>query len=338
MINFNNKTIFLTGGTGSFGQAFVKVVLNNYKPKKLIIFSRGEAKQYDMSMKFDQIKHKCLRYFIGDVRDLERLRIGTKNVDYIIHAAAMKQVPASEYNPIECVKTNIYGAQNIITVAIENSVKKVIALSTDKAVAPINLYGATKLVSDKLFISANNLSGKNGPIFSIVRYGNVYGSTGSVMQLFKQILKTNKPFPITNTEMTRFFINLETGVNFVLKSFSRMRGGEVFIPKIFSIKIKDLANFLDPRRKLKIIGLRAGEKIHEIMTTHDDNVSLIEFKDYYSLVQSSSYLNAKDFLVSKERENGKLVNNNFKFSSDQIMFLNKEKIKKIIKDDTDFNY
>lgn len=338
MINFNNKTIFLTGGTGSFGQAFVKVVLNNYKPKKLIIFSRGEAKQYDMSMKFDQIKHKCLRYFIGDVRDLERLRIGTKNVDYIVHAAAMKHVPASEYNPIECVKTNIYGAQNIITVAIENSVKKVIALSTDKAVAPINLYGATKLVSDKLFISANNLSGKNGPIFSIVRYGNVYGSTGSVMQLFKQILKTNKPFPITNTEMTRFFINLETGVNFVLKSFSRMRGGEVFIPKIFSIKIKDLANFLDPRRKLKIIGLRAGEKIHEIMTTHDDNVSLIEFKDYYSLVQSSSYLNAKDFLVSTERENGKLVNNNFKFSSDQIMFLNKEKIKKIIKDDTDFNY
>ena len=284
-------------------------------------------------MKFDQTRHKCLRYFIGDVRDLERLRIATKNVDYIVHAAAMKQVPASEYNPIECIKTNIYGAQNIITVAIENNVKKVIALSTDKAVAPINLYGATKLVSDKLFISANNLSGNEGPIFSIVRYGNVYGSTGSVMQLFKEILKTNKPFPITNIEMTRFFINLEMGVNFVLKTFSRMRGGEVFIPKIFSIKIKDLANFLDSKRKIKIIGLRAGEKIHEIMTTKDDNASLIEFKDYYILVQSSNYLNTKDFFKSKEGVNGKLVNSNFKFSSDEIIFLNKEKIKKIIKDD-----
>jgi UDP-N-acetylglucosamine 4,6-dehydratase len=336
MINFNNKTIFLTGGTGSFGQAFTKVVLNNYKPKKLIIFSRGEAKQYDMSMKFDQIKYKCLRYFIGDVRDLERLRIGTKNVDYIVHAAAMKQVPASEYNPIECIKTNIYGAQNIITAAIENSVKKVIALSTDKAVAPINLYGATKLVSDKLFISANNLSGNQGPIFSIVRYGNVYGSTGSVVQIFKKIIGTKKPFPITDANMTRFFLTLEDGVNFVIESFSKMIGGEIFIPKIFSIKIIDLARCLDPNRSLDIIGLRPGEKIHEVMTSKDDNRSLIEFKNYYNLASSSVYKNLNKFLINKNGEKGKFVNENFEFSSEKNKFLNGKEIKKMIKGDTNF--
>jgi UDP-N-acetylglucosamine 4,6-dehydratase/5-epimerase len=333
---FLGKSILITGGTGSFGQAFTKVILRNYKPKRLIIFSRGEAKQLEMASTFSQDKYKCLRYFIGDVRDLERLKIAMRNVDYVVHAAAMKQVPASEYNPIECIKTNITGAQNIIISSIENRVKKVLALSTDKAVSPINLYGATKLVSDKLFISANNLSGNQGPIFSIVRYGNVYGSTGSVVQIFKKIMNTKKPFPITDANMTRFFLTLEDGINFVIESFSKMIGGEIFIPKIFSIKITDLARCLDPNRSLDIIGLRPGEKIHEVMTSKDDNRSLIEFKNYYNLASSSVYKNLNKFLVNKNREKGKFVNENFEFSSEKNKFLNDKEIKKMIKSDMKF--
>lgn len=333
---FLGKNILVTGGTGSFGQAFTKVILRNYKPKRLIIFSRGEAKQLEMASKFSQNRYKCLRYFIGDVRDLERLKIAMRNVDYVVHAAAMKQVPASEYNPIECIKTNITGAQNIIISSIENRVKKVLALSTDKAVSPINLYGATKLVSDKLFISANNLSGNQGPIFSIVRYGNVYGSTGSVVQIFMKIMGTKKPFPITDKKMTRFFLTLDDGVNFVIESFSKMIGGEIFIPKIFSIKITDLARCLDPNRSLDIIGLRPGEKIHEIMTSKDDNRSLIEFKNYYNLASSSVYKNLNKFLVNKNREKGKFVNENFEFSSEKNKFLNDKEIKKMIKSDMKF--
>jgi UDP-N-acetylglucosamine 4,6-dehydratase len=333
---FLGKSILITGGTGSFGQAFTKVILRNYKPKRLIIFSRGEAKQLEMASTFSQDKYKCLRYFIGDVRDLERLKIAMRNVDYVVHAAAMKQVPASEYNPIECIKTNITGAQNIIISSIENRVKKVLALSTDKAVSPINLYGATKLVSDKLFISANNLSGNQGPIFSIVRYGNVYGSTGSVVQIFKKIMNTKKPFPITDANMTRFFLTLENGINFVIESFSKMIGGEIFIPKIFSIKITDLARCMDPNRSLDIIGLRPGEKIHEVMTSKDDNRSLIEFKNYYNLASSSVYKNLNKFLVNKNREKGKFVNENFEFSSEKNKFLNDKEIKKMIKSDMKF--
>jgi len=333
---FLGKSILITGGTGSFGQAFTKVILRNYKPKRLIIFSRGEAKQLEMASTFSQDKYKCLRYFIGDVRDLERLKIAMRNVDYVVHAAAMKQVPASEYNPIECIKTNITGAQNIIISSIENRVKKVLALSTDKAVSPINLYGATKLVSDKLFISANNLSGNQGPIFSIVRYGNVYGSTGSVVQIFKKIMNTKKPFPITDVNMTRFFLTLEDGVNFVIESFSKMIGGEIFIPKIFSIKITDLARCLDPNKPLDIIGLRPGEKIHEVMTSKDDNRSLIEFKNYYNLASSSVYKNLNKFLINKNREKGKFVNENFEFSSEKNKFLNDKEIKKMIKSDMNF--
>jgi UDP-N-acetylglucosamine 4,6-dehydratase len=333
---FKNKSILITGGTGSFGQAFTKIILKNYKPKKIIIFSRGEAKQSEMASKYPQNRYKCLRYFIGDVRDLERLRIAMRGVDYVVHAAAMKQVPASEYNPIECIKTNITGAQNVIISSMENRIKKVLALSTDKAVSPINLYGATKLVSDKLFISANNLSGNQGPIFSVVRYGNVYGSTGSVVEIFKKIINTKEPFPITSAKMTRFFLTLENGVNFVIESFSRMLGGEIFIPKLFSIKITDLAKCLDPERPLKIIGLRPGEKIHEVMTSKDDNRSLIEFKNYYNLVSSSVYKNLNKFLFNKNREMGKFVKENFEFSSEKNKFLNDKEIKKMIKNDMNF--
>ncbi len=328
----NNKNILVTGGTGSFGQKFVSNVLQKFKPKRLIIFSRGESKQSEMTEKFSPKKYKCLRYFIGDVRDFERLKIATKGIDIIIHAAAMKQVPASEYNPIECIKTNIYGAQNIVLASIENNVKKVIALSTDKAVNPINLYGASKLASDKLIISANNLSAGKGPIFSVVRYGNVYGSTGSVVELFDKIKKTKSPFPITHKNMTRFIISLEQGVNFVLKSLKIMRGGEILIPKIPSIKITDLAKAIDLKKKHLIIGIRPGEKIDEAMTAKDDNNLLIEFKKYF--LQLPSYMISKEqinkFKIGVNGELGKNVKTNFSYTSDKNKFLNIKEIKKFI--------
>ena len=251
---FSNKNILVTGGTGSFGKKFISEILKKYKPKRLIVFSRDELKQFEMSRKINDIEFPCIRYFLGDVRDKIRLKIAMKDVDIVIHAAAMKQVGASEYNPTECIKTNIYGAENIIYASIESGVKKVIALSTDKAVNPINLYGASKLASEKLFIAANNISGKKSTRFSIVRYGNVISSRGSVVEVFENLLSSNaKYLPITDKRMTRFLISLEQGVNFVIYSIKIMKGGEVFIPKIPSIKIIDLADSMNSKIRKKII-------------------------------------------------------------------------------------
>ncbi len=262
----NNKSILITGGTGSFGKKFTKTILSNYKPKKIIIYSRDELKQYEMEQLFSKKENELIRYFIGDVRDSERLKMAMKNVDVVIHAAALKHVPAGEYNPMETVKTNIIGGQNVIDAAINCSVKKVIALSTDKAANPINLYGASKLASDKLFVAANNLLGDSDSVFSVVRYGNVVGSRGSVVPFFNSLIDNNSKFlPITDKRMTRFWITLQEGVNFVLKNLERMHGGEIFVPKIPSIYITDLASAMAPNLKQKIIGIRPGEKIHEIM-------------------------------------------------------------------------
>lgn len=278
---FNNKSILITGGTGSFGKKYVKTLLERYQPKKIIIFSRDELKQFEMQQTFNQ---PCMRYFIGDVRDAERVQRAMSGVDYVIHAAAMKQVPASEYNPMECIKTNIMGAENVILAAIDNKVKKVIALSTDKAANPLNLYGATKLCSDKLFVAANNIVGSKDTVFSVVRYGNVAGSRGSVVPYFKKLISDGcDHIPITHKEMTRFWLTLQDGVDFVLKNFERMYGGEIFVPKIPSINIIDLAKAYAPDLPMKIIGIRPGEKVHEIMCPADESHLTLEFPDHYVL-------------------------------------------------------
>jgi UDP-N-acetylglucosamine 4,6-dehydratase len=279
-MSFDSKVILIIGGTGSFGKKFVEIMLQNYNPKKLIIFSRDEFKQYEMAKIYPHTKYDCMRYFIGDVRDKERLYRAVREVDFIIHAAALKQVPIAEYNPFEAVKTNIMGAQNIIEVAIDQGVKKVIALSTDKAANPINLYGATKLCSDKLFIAGNAYVGEKETTFSVVRYGNVVGSRGSVIPLFLKEKETGA-LPITDPRMTRFWITLKQGVNFVIKSFDQMVGGEIFVPKIPSMNIMDLAQAVCPDCHTKIIGIRPGEKLHELMITKDDAAKTIEFDDYY---------------------------------------------------------
>ena len=276
----NDKTILITGGTGSFGKKCTEIILKKYRPNKLIIFSRDELKQFEMAQVFSYDKFKCMRYFVGDVRDKERLHRAFQGVDYVIHAAALKQVPSAEYNPFEAVKTNILGAQNIINVAIDLKVKKVVALSTDKAANPINLYGATKLCSDKLFIAGNSYVGKDETIFSVVRYGNVVGSRGSVIPFFlKQ--KATGVLPITDPRMTRFWITLEQAVNFVLKSFDWMVGGELFVPKIPSMNIMDLAEAIAPECDTEIIGIRPGEKLHEVMVPKDDARNTVEFKDHF---------------------------------------------------------
>jgi len=280
-MNLNKKNILITGGTGSFGKACVKYILKNYKPNRLVIFSRDELKQFEMAEELQPTKNKCLRFFLGDVRDKDRLDIAFKGIDYVIHAAALKQVPAAEYNPIEFIKTNIIGAQNVILTSINNKIKKVISLSTDKAANPINLYGATKLAADKLFNAANNLSAGR-PIFSSVRYGNVLGSRGSVVPFFKSYIENKSDrIPITDINMTRFFISLEDSVRFVLNSLNLMKGGEIFVPKIPSVKIIDLAKAIVPGRKHKIIGVRPGEKIAEILITKDESKNTLEFKNYY---------------------------------------------------------
>jgi len=281
-LSLNNKNILITGGTGSFGSKFIELVLKKYKPNKLVIFSRDEQKQYEMSQYLSEEKYPNLRYFIGDVRDKNRLERACANIDFIIHAAAMKHVTSSEYNPTECIATNIHGAQNVIDAAISNNVKKVIALSTDKAASPINLYGATKLCSDKLFIAANNLSGKHNTRFSVVRYGNVINSRGSVIPHFRKLLlEGEKILPITDINMTRFVISLDQGVNFVLNSLSIMSGGEIFIPKIPSIKIIDLITCMAGAGQYTEIGIRPGEKLHEIMIPREESLNCIDMKDYY---------------------------------------------------------
>lgn len=273
----DNKVILVTGGTGSFGKKFTQMVLSRYKPKKLIIFSRDEMKQYEMKQIFSEEIYNNIRYFIGDVRDPDRLHRAFNGVDIIIHAAALKIVPTAEYNPFETVRTNVFGAENIINVAIDNKVERVIALSTDKAVNPVNLYGATKLCAEKMFIAANNYS-PNGTKFSIVRYGNVFGSRGSVVPFFRECARKGE-VPITDKKMTRFWITLEQGVEFVLNSLKKMKGGEIFVPKIPSMKITDLAKALCPDCRHKVVGIRPGEKLHESLLSPDDGIHSYEYDD-----------------------------------------------------------
>jgi UDP-N-acetylglucosamine 4,6-dehydratase len=328
---FNNKSILITGGTGSFGNAFIQKIIKNYKPSRLIIYSRDEMKQNEMSKKFDEKKYPFFRFFLGDVRDLERLNLALRNVDYVVHAAALKQVPAAEYNPTEFIKTNIDGAKNVIQASLQNNVKKVIALSTDKACNPINLYGATKLVSDKLFISANNYVGKVKQSFSVVRYGNVIGSRGSIVPFFKKLSEDNANyFPITDSRMTRFWLSLDEGVNFVFKSFSRMMGGEIFIPIIPSIKITDLAKAINPNIKLKIIGIRPGEKLHELMFSEDDSQLIVRFKDHYVITPTiASFGKTKNsYLINSLKERGQKISKRIVYSSDKNDFLTVKEIKK----------
>ena len=324
---FNDASILVTGGTGSFGKKFTETLLKTHTPKRLIIFSRDELKQFEMQQKFSS---GCMRYFIGDVRDAARLDLAMQGVDFVVHTAALKQVPAAEYNPTECIKTNIHGAENVINAAIKNGVQKVIALSTDKAANPINLYGATKLVSDKLFVAANNIVGSRPTKFSVVRYGNVVGSRGSVVPFFKSLVDSGtRELPITHQDMTRFWISLDQGVNFVLKSFSRMHGGEVFVPKIPSMRILDLAESMAPGIATKIVGMRPGEKLHEIMCPLDDSHLTLEFQDHFVIRPSIKFHNQTiDYIENKLGEKGQPVNQGFEYNSgNNEVFLSIEELK-----------
>lgn len=311
---FHNKSVLITGGTGSFGKRFVSHLLENDSPKRLIIYSRDELKQFEMQQQFDA---PCMRYFIGDVRDKHRLKSAMKDVDYVIHAAALKQVPAAEYNPNECIKTNINGAQNVIDAAIETDVGRVIALSTDKAANPVNLYGATKLASDKLFVAANNISGAKGPRFAVVRYGNVVGSRGSVVPFYRELLSQGKTtLPVTHQEMTRFWITLDEGVQFVIKNFQRMQGGEIFVPKIPSITIIDLVESMSGKRDFEIIGIRPGEKLHEVMVPEEMAHHSLEFDDHYVITPAIKFFDKTvDYKVNKLGEKGKAVEEKFEYHS-----------------------
>ncbi|MFO6421856.1 UDP-N-acetylglucosamine 4,6-dehydratase (inverting) [Motilimonas sp. KMU-193] len=323
---FNNKNILITGGTGSFGKQFIEILLSKYQPKKVIVYSRDELKQFEMQQDFNQ---PCMRYFIGDVRDAERLKRAMKGVDYVIHAAALKQVPAAEYNPMECIKTNINGAENVINAALDNEVCKVIALSTDKAANPVNLYGATKLASDKLFVAANNMAGGHKTIFSVVRYGNVVCSRGSVVPFFQKLIDDGAAeLPITHEEMTRFWITLPQGVDLVLKSFERMLGGEIFVPKIPSVKITDLAKAMAPHLPQKIIGIRPGEKLHEVMCPADDSYHTFEFGTYFVIAPSISFSSrSNDFSRNALNEQGQVVAEGFEYNSkNNTHFLKPEEI------------
>lgn len=310
---FNNKSILITGGTGSFGKKYTQTLLARYQPKKIIIFSRDELKQFEMQQVFNQA---CMRYFIGDVRDKYRLEEAMEGVDYVIHAAALKQVPAAEYNPMECIKTNINGAENVIRAAIKNRVSRIIALSTDKAANPINLYGATKLASDKLFVAANNIAGGKDTRFSVVRYGNVIGSRGSVVPYFKKLLAQGATeLPITHPDMTRFMITLQQGVDFVLKNFERMQGGEIFVPKIPSMNMVELAKAMAPDLPQKIIGIRPGEKMHEIMCPADDSHLTLEFDDHFVIQPTIQFTHKTNFSQNKLGEQAKPVAQGFEYNS-----------------------
>lgn len=304
---FKNTVILVTGGTGSFGKKMTRILLDEYSPKKVIVYSRDEFKQSEMQKEFSGYKN--IRFFIGDVRDQQRLKMAMNGVDFVIHAAALKHVPLMEYNPGEAIKTNIMGAMNIIDVCIECGVKKVIALSTDKACNPINLYGATKLCSDKLFVAGNAYSGADGTRFSVVRYGNVVGSRGSVVPFFLE-QKKNGVVPITDARMTRFWITLEQGVRFVIKNFERMQGGEIFVPKIPSMNIMDLAKAIAPECKTKIVGIRPGEKLHEVMISEDDARNTKEFADCYIIYPVFRWWNEDN------HSDGKYVSDGFRYSSD----------------------
>ena len=333
----NKKKILITGGTGSFGKKFVDMVLKNYKPKKLIIYSRDEQKQFLMREKWNDANHTPLRYFIGDIRDLDRLKFATNDIDIVVHAAALKHVEIAEYNPFEAVKTNILGAQNVIDASFYNNVKKVIALSTDKASSPINLYGATKLTSDKLFVAANNYKGYEKIKFSVVRYGNVMGSRGSVIPFFLN-RKTQNTFPITDINMTRFNITLMEGVNLVLLSLKKMWGGEIFVPKIPSYRLIDLTKAISPKTKIKIIGIRPGEKLHEEMISQSESINTIEFRDHFVIIPNSEFIgwNKKKYL--KLNKSGKVCNKEFSYNSkNNKHYLNINQLKQLIqKNQKDF--
>jgi UDP-N-acetylglucosamine 4,6-dehydratase (inverting) len=295
----NGKSILITGGTGSFGKKFVEMVLAQYPDvKRLVIYSRDELKQFEMAEMFPVSKYKAIRFFIGDIRDGERFRRACEGIDIIIHAAALKQVPAAEYNPMECIKTNILGAENVINGALDQGVKQVVALSTDKAAAPINLYGATKLCSDKLFVAANNMKGNRDLTFSVVRYGNVIGSRGSVIPFFME--KRKQGFlPITHPEMTRFNISLEDGVKLVWYALENAWGGEIFVPKIPSYKITTVAEAISPSAEMKIVGIRPGEKLHEEMITLTDALNTVEVEKYYVICPSSASWTKEDYIAKK---------------------------------------
>jgi UDP-N-acetylglucosamine 4,6-dehydratase len=325
----NGKNILITGGTGSFGKQFVRTILKNYKPNKIIIYSRDELKQYEMAQKFNDA---CMRYFIGDVRDLPRLLKAMSGVDFVVHAAALKHVPIAEYNPMECIKTNVIGAQNVIDACIANNVKKIIALSTDKAASPANLYGASKLVSDKLFVAANNLTGGHEIKFSVVRYGNVLGSRGSVIPFFEKLIAEGATsLPITEPNMTRFWITLQEGVDFVLKNFERMQGGEIFVPKIPSMKMTELAKAIAPHLPQEVIGIRPGEKLHEVMCPLDDSHITIEFADHFVIKPSITFNAPIDYITNEINEKGVNVKSGFEYNSKEntIWLTHKELLQKI---------
>ena len=321
---FNGKNILITGGTGSFGKKFTQTLLRDYKPNKIIIYSRDEQKHFEMAQEYTEA---CMRFFVGDVRDFKRLKKAMRGVDYVIHAAAMKHVDIAEYNPMECINTNIHGAEYVIDAAIDAGVKKVIALSTDKAANPINLYGATKLASDKLFVAANNMVGDHEIEFSVVRYGNVIGSKGSVVPFFKKLLNEGREeLPITDERMTRFLITLQDGVDFVIKNFARMQGGEIFVPKIPSMRMIDLAMAMSGKKSYDVIGIRPGEKLHEAMITKEDSLRTVEFDDHYVIKPTIQFTQAVDFSINAIGERGRDVEDGFEYASDtNEEWLEKEK-------------
>lgn len=323
----DNKVILITGGTGTFGKKCTEIILKKYKPKKLIIFSRDELKQFEMTQIFPVREYPCMRYFIGDVRDKERLSRSFRGVDYVIHAAALKQVPVAEYNPFEAIRTNVFGAENIINTAIDQGVKKVLALSTDKAVSPINLYGATKLCSEKLFIAGNSYVGLNETSFSTVRYGNVIGSRGSVIPLFLKQKETGV-LSITDSRMTRFWITIEQGVDFVLECLEHMVGGELFVPKLPSMNIMDLANSIAPDGEIKVVGIRPGEKLHEVMISKDEAIRTLEFDNYYMIQPQFKFFERR-----YKNNHGVPVPEDFEYNSGtNKWFLTIQEMGEIIKD------
>jgi UDP-N-acetylglucosamine 4,6-dehydratase/5-epimerase len=325
----SNKAILVTGGTGSFGQHFVKTVLARYPDiRRLVIYSRDELKQYEMAQRFSPEEHKCLRYFIGDVRDEDRVRRALENIDVVVHAAALKQVPAAEYNPFECIKTNILGAQNVIEACLDTSVKRVVALSTDKAAAPINLYGATKLCSDKLFTAANNFKGARDIRFSVIRYGNVMGSRGSVIPFFLE-KRASGVLPITDPEMTRFNVTLDDGVEMVLWAIENAHGGEIFVPKIPSYRIMDVAEAVCPGCEKPIVGIRPGEKLHEEMITASDSYSTVDIGKYYAILNSAAGLSIDSYL---KKHPGKPMERGFSYNSGtNETFLSLEELRQLIR-------
>jgi UDP-N-acetylglucosamine 4,6-dehydratase len=326
---FDNKSILITGGTGSFGKICIKTILSRYKPKRLIVFSRDEYKQYEMQQ--GEFDHKAMRFFLGDIRDEDRLVQAMQGVDYVFHAAALKQVPAAEYNPMEFIKTNINGSENVMKAALRNEVSKVIVISTDKAVSPVNLYGATKLVAEKLFVAANNIAGGHRTRFGVVRYGNVAGSRGSVIPLFRKLIAEGaKELPVTDVQMTRYWLTIQQGVDFALKSMERMQGGEVFIPKIPSIRITDLAEAMAPGTRIKVIGIRPGEKLHEVLCPADGSHLTLEFGDHFVIKPTINFVVKVNYQINPLGEKGVPVKSGFEYNSgNNPHFLTVEEIREM---------